>query len=172
MQLLPVNRTSQSFWSTHSLLASVCLALCWTLGSQRCSGSLWENVAQPTLKNCSVTWGQNVNVLRATLWSKVGRGGGGAYLPDNRSSQRLFFKKDFLIWTIFKVFIEFVTILLLFYVLFCFFDILTMRHVGSWLPTRYQTCTPCIGRERGVCVCVCVCFNNFIYLFLAVLGLR
>lgn len=40
MQLLPANRTSQSFWSTHSLLASVCLALCWTLGSQRCSGSL------------------------------------------------------------------------------------------------------------------------------------
>ena len=30
-----------------------------------------------------------------------------------------FFFKDFLMWTIFKVFIEFVTILLLFYV-FCF----------------------------------------------------
>ena len=39
-----------------------------------------------------------------------------------------FFKEFFLMWTIFKVFIEFITILLLFYVLFCF---LPMRHVGS-----------------------------------------
>ena len=39
----------------------------------------------------------------------------------------LFFCFLFLMWTIFKVFIEFVTILLLFYVLL----FLTMRHVGS-----------------------------------------
>ena len=38
-----------------------------------------------------------------------------------------FFKTFFLMWTIFKVFIEFVTILLLFYVLV----FLAMRHVGS-----------------------------------------
>ena len=38
-----------------------------------------------------------------------------------------FFFKDFLTWTIFKVFIEFVTILLLFYVVV----FLALRHVGS-----------------------------------------
>ena len=46
-------------------------------------------------------------------------------------------------WTIFKVFIEFVTILLLFYVL-----VLWLR--GMWnlsSPTRDQTCIPCIGRR-------------------------
>ena len=49
----------------------------------------------------------------------------------------------FLMWTTFKVFIEFVTILLLFYVLvFC--------PRGMWdlsSPARDRTCTPCIGRE-------------------------
>ena len=35
-------------------------------------------------------------------------------------------------WTIFKVFIEFVTVLLLFYVLV----FLSSRHVGSWLPDQ------------------------------------
>ena len=39
----------------------------------------------------------------------------------------LFFFKIFLMWTIFKVFIEFVTILFLFYVLV----FLAARHVGS-----------------------------------------
>ena len=53
-----------------------------------------------------------------------------------------FFLKDFLMWTTFKVFIEFVTILLLFYVL-------GFWPWGTWdlsSPTRNQTCTPCIGR--------------------------
>ena len=51
-----------------------------------------------------------------------------------------FFKEFFLMWTIFKVFIEFVTILL--YVLF-------FCPWGMWdlsLPTRDQTLTPCTGR--------------------------
>ena len=54
-----------------------------------------------------------------------------------------FFFKIFLIWTIFKVFIEFVTILLLFYVL-----IFWPR--GMWdlsSPTRDRTPTPCTGRQ-------------------------
>ena len=45
-------------------------------------------------------------------------------------------------WTIFKVFIEFVTILLLFYVLF-------LWPGGTWdlsSPTKDQTCTPLTGR--------------------------
>ena len=48
----------------------------------------------------------------------------------------------FLTWTIFKVFIEFVTILLLFY-------ILVFGSCSMWdlsFPTSDQTCTPCIGR--------------------------
>ena len=46
-------------------------------------------------------------------------------------------------WTIFKVFIEFVTILLLFYVLV--FWPRAMWDLSS--PTRDQTRTPCIGRR-------------------------
>ena len=49
----------------------------------------------------------------------------------------------FLIWTIFKVFIEFVTVLLLFYVL-------VFWPQGMWdlsSPTRDRACTPCIGRQ-------------------------
>ena len=41
-----------------------------------------------------------------------------------------FFCFFFLTWTIFKVFIEFVTVLILFYALV----FLAMRHWGSWLP--------------------------------------
>ena len=54
-----------------------------------------------------------------------------------------FFLKIFLMWTIFKVFIEFVTILLLFYV-----SVFWPR--GMWdlsSTTRDWTCTPCIGRQ-------------------------
>ena len=46
-------------------------------------------------------------------------------------------------WTIFKVFIEFVTILLLFYVLVFWFR--GMGDLSS--PTRDQTQIPCIGRR-------------------------
>ena len=49
-------------------------------------------------------------------------------------------------WTIFEVFIDFVTVLLLFYVLFLFFFWLR----GMWdlsSLTRDQTHTPCIGRQ-------------------------
>ena len=54
----------------------------------------------------------------------------------------------FLMWTIFKVFIGFVTLLLLFYVLV--FWPRGMWDVSS--PTRDQTCTPCIGRwSRNHC---------------------
>ena len=55
----------------------------------------------------------------------------------------VFFFKDFLMWTIFQVFIEFVTILLLFYVL-------VFWPRGMWdlsSPTRDQTLTPSIGRQ-------------------------
>ena len=49
----------------------------------------------------------------------------------------------FLTWTIFKVFIEFVTILFLFYVLV--FWLRRMWDLSS--PTRDQTRAPCIGRR-------------------------
>ena len=54
-----------------------------------------------------------------------------------------FFKKIFLTWTNFKVFIEFATILLLFYVL-------VFWPQGMWdlsSPTRDGIRTPCIGRR-------------------------
>ena len=46
-------------------------------------------------------------------------------------------------WTVFKVFVEFVTILLL----FC---VLVFWPQGMWdlsSPTRERTCTPCTGRQ-------------------------
>ena len=46
-------------------------------------------------------------------------------------------------WTTFKAFIECITILLLFYVLF-FFWLRSMCDLGSL--NRYQTSTPCIGK--------------------------
>ena len=52
----------------------------------------------------------------------------------------------FLMWTIFKVFVEFVTILLLFY-------LLVFGPGITWdlsFPTRNQTCTLCIGRGGGL----------------------
>ena len=56
----------------------------------------------------------------------------------------VFFLLDFVcVWTIFKVFIEFVTILLLFYVLVYWPR--GMWHLSSLF--RDQTCTPCIGRQ-------------------------
>ena len=54
-----------------------------------------------------------------------------------------FFKKIFLMWTILKVFIEFVTILLLFYVLVVW--LCSMWDLSSL--TRDWTCTPCIGMQ-------------------------
>ena len=71
-------------------------------------------------------------------------------------------------WTIFKVFIEFVTILLLFYVL-----VLWPR--GMWdlsSLTRDRTRTPCVGRWSLFFLKLFFFFNLFLYLFLAVLGLR
>ena len=47
-------------------------------------------------------------------------------------------------WTIFKVSIEFATILLLFYVLVFWSQ--GMWNPSSPIPTRDQTCNPCIGR--------------------------
>ena len=56
----------------------------------------------------------------------------------------VFFKKNIVLMrTIFKVFMEFVTILLLFYVLVVWLQ--GMWDLGSL--TRDQTCTPCIGRR-------------------------
>ena len=58
------------------------------------------------------------------------------------------FKKDiFLMWMIFKVFIEFVTILLPFYALgfFFFFWLQSMWELSSL--TRDWTRTPCVGRQ-------------------------
>ena len=67
----------------------------------------------------------------------------------------------FLMWTIFKVFIEFVIILLPFYVLV--FGAQSMWNLIS--PTRDRTRTPCIGRQslnhwttgkcRGLGLCRC-----------------
>ena len=57
-------------------------------------------------------------------------------------SQNHFFKFIFLISTVFKVFIEFVTILFLFYVLV--FWLQGMCDLGSL--TKDRTCTLCIGR--------------------------
>ena len=53
-------------------------------------------------------------------------------------------------WTIFKVFIDFVTILLLFHVLV--FSSLGMWDSASWTkdsgsPTKDRSCTPSIGRQ-------------------------
>ena len=61
----------------------------------------------------------------------------------NTLKKKNFFFKDFLMWTIFKVFIEFVTILLLFYVLV--FWPRAMWDLSS--RTRDRNCTPCIGRR-------------------------
>ena len=46
-------------------------------------------------------------------------------------------------WTSFKVLIEFVAVLLLFYVLV----FLAVSHVGSELLTRDRTCTRSMGRQ-------------------------
>ena len=51
-------------------------------------------------------------------------------------------KSFFLMWTIFKVFIEFITILLLSYVLV----FLATRHVWSQLPDQDWNLTSCIGK--------------------------
>ena len=64
---------------------------------------------------------------------------------EHKGGERLnffFFLKIFLMWTIFKVFIEFVTILLLSYVLV--FWLRGMWNLSS--PTRDRTRIPCIGR--------------------------
>ena len=65
-------------------------------------------------------------------------------LPERVCVQTsFFFLKIFMMWTIFKVFIEFVTILLLFYVL-------VFWPGGMWdlsSPTRDRTHTPCMGRR-------------------------
>ena len=63
-----------------------------------------------------------------------------ALCPD---SLGLFFS-FFLMWTVFKIFIEFVIILLLFYVL-----VFWARGMWDWSSlTRNQTCTPCIGWQN------------------------
>ena len=72
-----------------------------------------------------------------------------SFMPSNNkckhyshSPPTTLFLKNFLLWTIFNVFIEFVTILLLFYVLVFWPE-------GMWdlsSPTRDQTCTLCLGR--------------------------
>ena len=54
----------------------------------------------------------------------------------------LFFFKIFLMWTIFKVFIELVTMLLL----LCVFTFWPHRIRDLSSPTRDRTRTPCIGR--------------------------
>ena len=47
-------------------------------------------------------------------------------------------------WTIFKVFIEFVTILLL----FSCFGVLALRHVGSYLPDQGSNLHPLHWKHR------------------------
>ena len=63
--------------------------------------------------------------------------------PSVKCETRIFFLKIFLMWTIFKVFIEFIIILLLFYVL-------VFWPQGMWdlsSLTRDHTCSSCIGRQ-------------------------
>ena len=57
-----------------------------------------------------------------------------------------FFFKDFLMWTILKAFIEFITVLLLFNVFFFF---LPQSMWGLSSPTRERTHTPCIGKAKS-----------------------
>ena len=62
---------------------------------------------------------------------------------ENPSIVFLFFFKTFLTWTIFKVFIEFVTVLFLVYALVFWLQ-------GMWdlsFPSRDRTHTLCIGRQ-------------------------
>ena len=64
-----------------------------------------------------------------------------AVLRKHQGQLCYYFLRFFLMWTIFKVFIKFVTILLLVCVL----------HLWPWedlsSPTRDQTCTPAVGRQ-------------------------
>ena len=79
------------------------------------------------------------DVRDAGLIPGLGRSPGGGH---GNPLQYFFFFNIFLMWTIFKVFIEFVGILFLFYVL-------VFRLQGIWDPSslaRDWTCTPCIGR--------------------------
>ena len=77
--------------------------------------------------------------------------GGLLTAPDTRRNVRcnrvVFLFTIFLMWTIFKVFIEFVTILLLLYVLV--FWLLRMWNLSS--PTRHRTHTCCFGRQNPKC---------------------
>ena len=66
-----------------------------------------------------------------------------AEIHGDSKQHRFLFNFFFLMWIIFKVFIEFATILLLFYVLVFWFQ--GMRDVSS--STRDRTHTPCIGRR-------------------------
>ena len=54
-----------------------------------------------------------------------------------------FFRDFFLMWIIFKVFIEFVTLLLPFYVLVFWSQ--SIRDLSS--PTEDQSCTPCVTKS-------------------------
>ena len=72
-------------------------------------------------------------------WIERLSGEGNSWTEKYRPVLFLFF--FLLMWTIFKIFIEFVTIVFLFYVL-------VFWPQGTWelnSPTRDQTCTPCIG---------------------------
>ena len=105
-------------------------------------------------------------LLEVTGW-RTGRNNGLAFRPSPKSGGRevdepcarncfltechihgsnIIASTRILFFSIFKVFIEFVTIVLLFYVL-VFFFILAPRHVGSSFPSKDQTLTPCIGRQ-------------------------
>ena len=82
-------------------------------------------------------WGRD-EVSRCVLWvtSSLTKG-------KNRSHVETPGLLFFLMWTIFKVFIEFVTILFMFYVL-------VWGPCGMWdlsSPTRHWTHTPCSGRQ-------------------------
>ena len=63
-------------------------------------------------------------------------------LPPRNLLLTPIFLKIFFIFTIFKVFVEFVK-----YFCCSYSDFLASSHVGSQLPTRDRTCTPCIGRR-------------------------
>ena len=113
----------------------------WPTASNRHDG-IWEHITSPPWAlalSDRLPWERQGDMLKAALR----RGPHGEELRLPAPSWVFFFFKIFLMWTTFKVFIEFVTVLILFYLLV--FWLRGMWDLGSL--TRDRTRTPCIGRR-------------------------
>ena len=116
----------------------------WALYSEPCIGHQWK---MPWVKDYDLSRAVYPRVKEKTKMQPPGSAEGFKVLnsppPDVLLWFSFFFLRFlFLIWIIFKVFIEFVTILHLFYVL-------DFWPQGMWelnSLTRDRTCTLCIGR--------------------------